>query len=110
MAKIPDEELEIFEIVPQSVLIECLRLENRNEFLRASIKASIKRGSMVQPGELDAAITTSSRRNPAWKEKLEEIIGEDKVKKIYDETPVTEVESLRISIKKNAVLKREDLQ
>lgn len=110
MAKIPDDEVEIFEVVPQSVLIECLRLENRAEFLRASIKASVKKGSPVEPGDLTAEIIVSNRRNADWKEKLAAIIGEDKVKKIYDETPPTPVESLKISIKKNAVLKRDDIQ
>lgn len=110
MAKIPDSEVEIFESVPQSVLIECLRLENRAEFLRASIKASITKGAPVDPGDLNAEITISNRRTVDWKDKLAAIIGEDKVKKIYDETPPTEVESLKISIKKNAVLKRDNLQ
>jgi hypothetical protein len=110
MAKIPDDELEVFPVVPQSVLKECLRLQNRLDFLRGSVRKSLDEGHAVEEGDLTAKLVTSMRGTPPWKAELEKIIGKDKIKEIQAATPKSPSVSLKIDIKKQAILKRDELQ
>jgi len=109
MAKIDVEDLEIMEIVPQSVLIEYFRLQNRLDFLKQSIRASLEQGADVERGDITAKLTTSVRQSPAWKKIAADAIGAEKVAEIIAETPKTEVISLKVNVKKQAMVKKADL-
>ena len=108
MAKIPDDEVEIFDTIPQSVLKEYLRLQNRQEFLKECIRKSLDAGKPVEGGIIDAKLVTSMRGTPPWKAELEKIIGADKVKTIADAWPKSESISLKVTVKTNAVISRGD--
>lgn len=110
MAKIPDDELEVFETVPQSVLKEALRLQNRYEFIRASIRKSMENGASVEDGDITAKLVTSMRGTPPWQAELEKIVGAAKIQEIKDATPKSPSVSLKIDVKKQAILDKNDLQ
>lgn len=103
------DDPEIMDPVPQSVLIECLRLQSRYEFIRASIRASLERGAQVERGDVTAKLVTSTRQTPNWKSVVEGVIGKDKMREIIASTPPTEVTSLKIDVKKQALIKKADL-
>jgi hypothetical protein len=109
MAKIDADELEIMEVVPQSFLVEYLRLQNRIEFLKASIRTSLEQGATVEKGDVTAKLVTSSRQSPKWKEVLTDLLGKDKVAEIVAGTPKTEVTSLKVEVKKQAMIKKDEL-
>lgn len=109
MAKIDPDDLEVMEQVPQSVLVEYLRLQNRLEFVKASVRASLEQGATVEKGDVTAKLIMSKRQSPKWKEVVAELLGKDKVAEIVAETPVTEVTSLKIDVKKQAMVKKDDL-
>lgn len=109
MAKIDADDLEIMEVIPQSFLVEYLRLQNRIEFLKASIRASLEQNATVEKGDVTAKLVTSMRQSPKWKEVVEELLGKDKVSEIIAGTPKTEVTSLKVEIKKQAMIKRDEL-
>lgn len=102
-------EIEKFDVVPQSVLMEYLRLQNRSAFLKESIRASLEAGAKVEPGDITAKLSKSMRGTPKWKEELQKIVGADKIKEIMDSTEKTEVVSLKVDVKKNAVIGKADL-
>jgi hypothetical protein len=64
----------------------------------------------VQEGDLTAKLVRSMRGAPAWKAELEKIVGKDKIKEIENATPKTESVSLKVDVKKQAVIKKDDLQ
>lgn len=109
MAKIDEEDLEIMEIVPQSVLTEYFRLQNRFDFLKQSIRASLEKGAAVEPGDITAKLVTSVRRSPAWKKVVTDLLGKDKVEQIIADTPESEVTSLKVDVKKQAMVKKDEL-
>ncbi len=109
MAKIDDDDLEIMEQIPQSVLVEYFRLQNRFDFLKQSIRASLEKGATVEKGDCTAKLTTSTRRSPAWKKVVTDLLGKEKVDEIIAETEPTQVTSLKVDIKKQAMVKRDDL-
>lgn len=109
MAKIEDDDLEIMEVIPQSVLTEYFRLQNRFDFLKQSIRASLEKGADVEPGDITAQLITSVRRSPAWKKVVTELLGKDKVEEIIAATPESEVVSLKVDVKKQAMLKKDEL-
>lgn len=109
MAKIDAEDLEIFEVVPQSVLTEYFRLQNRFDFLKQSIRASLEKGATVERGDITAKLTTSVRQSPAWKKVATELLGKDKVDAIIAETEKTEVISLKVNIKAQAMVQKDRL-
>lgn len=102
-------DLEMMEEVPQSVLMEYLRLQNRLEFIRESIKLSLEHGARVERGDISAKLRRSMRRSPKWKEELQKIVGADKVKAITETYPEVEIVALNVDVNKNAVISREDL-
>ena len=109
MAKLEDDDLEIMEAIPQSVLVEFFRLQNRAEWLKQSIRRSLEEGASVEKGDITAKLVTSSRRSPAWKKVATELLGKDKVAEIIDGTPATEVTSLKVEVKKQAMVKRDEI-
>jgi len=109
MSDIDAEDLEVMDEVPQSVLMEYLRLQNRAAFLKDSIRASLERGARVEKGDITAKLQTSKRRTPKWKEELQKIVGADRIKEITASTPEVEVTALKIDVKKNAIISKEEL-
>jgi hypothetical protein len=109
MAKIEEEDLEIFDEVPQSVLVEYFRLQNRLDWLKQSIKTSLEKGATVERGDITAKLQKSMRRSPNWKTFLAEIVGDAKIAEITEATPATETVSLKVDIKKQAMIKKDDL-
>ena len=109
MATIDAEDLEIMDVVPQSVLVEYFRLQNRLDFLKQSIRASLDQGASVERGDITAKLVSSTRQSPAWKEVVTELLGADRAAKIIAETPKTKVVSLKIDVKKQAMIRRDDL-
>jgi len=107
--KLKDEDLEIKEIVPQSMLVETLRLRNRLAFLEQSVRRSLENGAKVQDGSAEAKLETSVQRRPAWKQVVIERLGKEVADKIIGETPETEIVKMKISVKKGALIKPEDL-
>lgn len=106
---IPEDELDIVSEVPQSMLEEYLRLQNRLAFMKESIKASLEKGASVERGDLSAKLKKSQRRSPKWKEEMQKVVGSAGVKAILDATPATEVVSLTVDVDKNAIVEKEDL-
>jgi hypothetical protein len=104
-----ETDLEIMDEIPQSVLMEYLRLQNRFAFIKESIKASLERGARVERGDITAKIQRSSRRSPKWKEELQKIVGADKIKEITEMSPAVQIVALKIDVDKNAVISREEL-
>lgn len=109
MTTIDEEDLEIMEVVPQSVLIEYFRLQNRFDFLKQSIRASLERGADVERGDITAKLTKSMRQTPAWKKIAAEVLGAEKVAAIIESTPKTEIISLKVDVKKQAMVKKDEL-
>lgn len=109
MADQNDLDLEIMDEIPQSVLIEYLRLQNRLAFLKDSIRASLERGAIVEKGDVTAKIQVSSRRSPKWKDELQKIVGVDKIKEITEATPASEVVSLKVDVNKQAIVQKGEL-
>ena len=94
------EELEIFEKVPQAVLLEILRMEDRARFLRESVKESLRRGAPVDQGICDAEIRKTSARRPAWKDVASKFMSQQQMDEVIANTRPTESESLFIGVKK----------
>lgn len=109
MATIDADDLEIMEVVPQSVLVEYFRLQNRFDFLKQSIRASLEQGASVEPGDVTAKLVVSTRQAPAWKKVAAELLDKDKIAAIIADTPKTEIVSLKVDIKKQAMVKKVDL-
>lgn len=109
MAKIPDEDLEIKEIVPQSMLIEFLRLKNRVEFVGQSVRRSLEEGATVEKGDVTAELQTVMTCRPAWKQIVIEKLGKDEADKIIAETPESESKKLHVKVKKTAMFRGSDL-
>ncbi len=101
--KVNPEDLEIFEVVPQAVLLEVLRMQDRLVFLQNSVKASLQKGSKVEEGICGAEIRKTLSRRPAWKEVAEKLMTPEQIAEVIANTPPTESESLHIEVKKGAM-------
>ena len=77
--------------------------------MKQSIRISLEKGATVEKGDCTAKLVTSTRRSPAWKEIVEKELGAERVAEIMAKTEPTEVVSLKVDVKKQAMIKRADL-
>jgi len=86
-------------VITQDILEKYLKLKKYVEklkLLNESIKEELNKGTPVEEGPIKAWIDEVEKRKVNWKGLLEEKIGKDKVKEIWDNAPKTKEYHLQV--------------